>query len=864
MRVRSAFALLPLLALSGLCLAVALLCLWTSSLASFSTTVSLRGARLRLDALAAARIGCGELVQALGPDSRWSGCDGSRRAWSARKVEKVWVRKLLSGSCSVPRGGSLVWSVRDLSSGCDLAAPILARERAPAVAQLPRMRQRLASGATLVPTTAALSAARVCDVGGLRTYMPLDLPTSVYVAGARSLLVNPKDGLWRQNLSVPSALAATLGSPLASTLLSSSMDLRLQPARGMEPVESVGEYASLRHMPVITDLALSLGVFNARSDGRHRVRLHAQVTLWNPSALPLLTVSDKRMFLAEIEGAPEVTVTNLDSGASFSTWLDRSPSGVFWSYTQGPRERSLWWWMEVLDATRYGMLRSGILPGEVYSMFMPDPVSQPYGLARVIGKETWRYDEAEHPTGWVRPSPETFLPSDRIVVAMRFITPGTTVRLHPYVGPLDAMTEASAYGSPALLAIRHIPWPDARLELSGAEYSRVDSNGYVVGERRFCWRARLAAETDEDVYALARGVVGMGQTIDLADPVRRQGWVLTADAVAEAQQSPSDFLGRPQSPLQDLVVNRHDASMAGSFTDWRVRDVPVDPPLDVPSLRALHGMPTERWLAQVDRAFFACPETNVQSGLSENPRLAPWRRAWDVESVTRLSESLAGPDAAQSVSLEGAFNVNTQDAYAWEAFLRSVPLEWMADTGGPSPPGQMAVEAAFFTQPTGAMLAKFASAVPCDLTDDGLDALSQADCIQASRRQSVRSLKPEKLRQFCVCLADEIARHGDPFVGVEDFLRSGVVEKAILSAGLNEGLPVGSPLTLDAIGLLGAQVALLVARGDTFTVMGEARVGGAFMALELTLQRMPEGAARPHLGRRFVVTKARWLDAPSR
>jgi hypothetical protein len=50
----------------------------------------------------------------------------------------------------------------------------------------------------------------------------------------------------------------------------------------------------------------------------------------------------------------------------------------------------------------------------------------------------------------------------------------------------------------------------------------------------------------------------------------------------------------------------------------------------------------------------------------------------------------------------------------------------------------------------------------------------------------------------------------------------------------------------------------LVARGDTFQVRGEAKVDGARVVLELTLQRYPERAAKAHLGRRFKVVAARW------
>ena len=859
---RPAFALPSLLLLASLCLAVACLCLASARLAGTAADVSLRRQRCQLTALASARLGVGMVAQALGPDARWSGQDASGAAWWARRADDVWVLGSLAGRARDLGDAELAWRVRDQSCGCDAASAVLARDRASSVARKPRMRQRLAAGATQPdPGASVLSSARVLDLAGVRAGRPSDLPDTAYSAGTRSLLVNPATGEWRTNLSVPASLASRMGEALAVALLSPASSLRDQPVRGMEPVDISGASVRLRHMPVLTDIALSMGVFNARSDGRHRVRMHAQMTLWNPDSLGLITRADKRLFLAELEGAPEVTVTNLDSGASFTTWLDRSPPGVFWGYTQGVRERGLWWWVEVLDATRHGMLRSGLLPGEVYALRMPDPVAQPYGLARVLGGSTWRFDDTEHPAGWVRPSPEVFLPKDRIVVAMRFVTQGTTLRLHPYVGALDAGTEAADYPSPALLSLSHVAWPDARLEMSGAEYSRVDSNGYVIGERRFCWRARLLADSDADVYALAADPVFMSGRIDLADPAQRSRWLLTSDAVAEAA-GPVDSPGSPM--FRDGAVNRHDALVDGAFADWRLRDVPIDPPLDVASLRLLQGATPASWLPDLDRVFFACPDPATELPVSENPRLVPWRTPGDAVEVAAQREALLGERAGELLALEGAFNVNNTDPMAWEALLTSDPLHWVADTGGPALPGKLEAVAGFFSQPTGAMLAKYASSNPCDLSDAALAALGAAARSEVARRQSVRVPDTEALRRFCQRLVDEIARRGEPFVGVSDFVRSGVVDRAIIASKLNEGLPAGSPASLDAMSLLGAHVALLVARGDTFAVVGEGRVGGGFMALELTVQRLPEPASRPHLGRRFVVIKARWLDAPSR
>lgn len=853
---RRAFALLPVLTLAALCVAVACLCVASARLAGVQACLAQRALRARLTAIAAARLGVGALAQAAGPDRRWTG-DIDGVTWVARRTEDGIERAFLRGSFADGGGAGLAWAARDLSCAVDVVSPLLARERAPDIARLPRMRQRLASGATQPPPTAGrLAAAWADDAAGVLS----STDPSVAVGGVRNLLIDPVDGAWRANASVQSTLGERWGGDLAGALLRPATGLREQPARGMEPIEVGAGSARLRHMPVVTELALSLGVFNARSDGRHRVRLHAEMTLWNPSSLPMLSFGEKRMFLAEIEGAPEVTVVNLDSGARLSTWLDQCPPGVFWAYTQGPRERGLWWWVEVLDVTRHGMQRAGILPGEVYALLMPDPVAQPYGLARVIGRGTWRYDPSEHPPGWVRPSPEVFLPSDRIAVMVRFVTPGTTLRLHPYGGPLDASTEAADYGTPSWLTLAHIPWPDARIELLGSEYSRPDSNGYVIGERRFCWRARLVAPDDDTVRALAADPGFMGGRVDLSDPAERERWRVTADAAMEATASSADEAG----VLRDVLRNRHEALVDGAYDDWRFREVPVDPPMDASSLRFLQGASPSAWMADLDRVFFACPDTDPLLARSENPRLAPWRAPRDAAETEALALSMRGPDAAGLLALEGAFNIHATDPVAWEAMLSSDPVDLVADTGGPAPPGHIQAAAAFFTQPTGAMLAKYGSAERCDLDDDSLGALPTESRARLARRQSVRAPARETLRRFCACLCASIRARAEPFDGVGGFLASGLVDKAIEDSGLNEGIPSGSPLRLDGPGLLGAHLPLLVARGDTFAVVGEARMGDARIALELTVQRRPESSALPHLGRRFVVTRARWLGASAR
>jgi hypothetical protein len=859
MYLRRAFVLIPILAVISLCVLIALLCLSECSLGSISARTWSLQARLHLSALAASRLGLGALQQHLGPDQRLSGSARNVDGWAAELVGEDWIKHPLADRMTSADGVRLNWEIADLSCRCDLGAPILALSRSTQSSRRARMRQVLASGASqAAPELTKLSAAKVADLDYLYKSNGCVSGESIYTAGTRSLLLNPLSGQWRENLSVIDNLAKRYGTLLAARLLSPPLDLSNQPQRGLEPIEVGERMPRFRHMPVLTDFRISLGVFNARSDGRHRVRLHSHFTFWNPSALALLTPADKRLFLAEVEGAPEITVHNLDSGAIVTAWLDRNPQGVFWTYTQGPRETTIWWWVDVLDSTRHGMARSGILPGEVYSLLVPDPVAQPFGVARVIDRGTWRYDASEHSPGWKRPSADVFLPTDRIVISVRFITPGLTLRLRPYVGLLNAQTSAVNYPSPALYTLSHIPWPDARLELTGAEYSRVDSGGYVISERCFSWRARLRPKDQDEVLHWSLDSSFMQGDIDLAQPKQAAKWDITQDPVAEAQASRDTLVSPAEGIFWDAYINEHQALTAGAYADIRTRNLPIDPPVEWYTLSQLTQMPVEESLSTIDSTFFAYPVADVLDVKSENPRLVPWVQAKSLEEQSEQRERLYGPDAAQLMAIEGVFNVNTSNPLAWKAFLESDPVRWSADTGGPSLPGRIEANFATFSLPSGAMLGKYGSENKSDLSDEQLSLTHSDAYSEAIRRQSIRSITDAKLTCFCEALASRIEALQYPFIGVADFLGSKVIEEAIKDAALNEGIPEGSPMHLDGPRMLAAFLPFLVARGDTFKVRGEAETDGKKVVLELTLQRHPGGAAMPHLGRKFKVVAAHW------
>ena len=175
------------------------------------------------------------------------------------------------------------------------------------------------------------------------------------------------------------------------------------PENGFPLVRVAEDSRSLDTLPVLADLRLSMGFFNSRSDGRHRLRFHGSAVFWNRLTVPVLSGPQGKMFLVEFVGSPEVTVTNLDTQSSFVADLDDCPQEDFGIIRQGLRESGLWFWAEATDQATTGMSGRGLLPGEVYALVNPAPTTQPQGLARILTKMTWKMERAYHGPGWKRP-----------------------------------------------------------------------------------------------------------------------------------------------------------------------------------------------------------------------------------------------------------------------------------------------------------------------------------------------------------------------------------------------------------------------------------------------------------------------------
>lgn len=809
-------------------------------------------AQLRAAALVGAQTALGELSSAMGRDVGFTYVDAAGVATFGRGDERFRLRASLSTEASAVQVGV---QVEDLSQRWDEQAAATSMLRASPWMQSRLGRQALSVGPLGVPPAAATTLA--LDLGDEELYyLSVGRRRDAGVGwGSFGLLTDATRGGWRRNLSDPATLAGVVGWGLAPRLLVPEAAFATNPAKGLAPSTIEAPPYALTHAPVLVDFSLSLGCFNSRSDGRHRVRFHAAGRWWNPSAAPLLADTNHNLYLIEIEGAPEVEVRNVTSGANFTAVLDDCLQADFGLFSQGPREQGLWFWGQVADAQTYGMTRRGLLPGEVYGFVTPDPGLQPQGLSRILTKTTWRLDDTPHAANWKRPAPEVFTPSDRIEINVRFRGP-LTLKLRPANGLAPVDQAIRDYPSPPQVVIANVSFPDFLIETTGADYSREDSAGYTITERRACLRVKLRERTVAGWLAGARGGPLLKTTWDLADPADFAEWEVMHPllAVFEAQEGPTT---PSDSMLWDKYTNAHVGNEAGAFARILVKDIPASPLSSVAGLQALVPEDNRDWKFWLEAAFVAAPSATARpASASDNPRLV----VLDARDVLKRADLLS-PEAADRLTLAGAFNVNSRDVDAWERLLTSAVSAWSVDAGGPW--GISSLTGAWWaTLPSGAQLAPLGSPVPVNLKDEELAALAPEALSAVAAQQGIRQLPPAVSRRWAEAIVASQPAHGWPYPSLEAWARSGLLEKSLNAAAVNQVLgvePADSPAALRAGHFLRAFAPLLTVRGDTFIIRSRAvsATGDAAVEVEWTVQRVPETQAISALGRRFRVIRAR-------
>ena len=797
-----------------------------------------RAEMLRSAAVVAAQRGLAELQASMGPDAKHDYASSGALMAAGKTTASPLTGEAAQGSVYSR------WDVADMSMGHDVSACSegVLRASAWATSNVGRARLPRALASSVSPAEAVALA-----VGGPDFFEPR--PGSGSSWQVRGLLTDPVRGGWKRDLSAEAGLIAELGQPLATTLRGGAF--AQPPAKGVPLVRIAQESGLLDTLPVLADLRLSLGFFNARSDGRHRLRFHGSAVFWNRLSVPVLGGPQGKMFLVEFVGSPEVTITNLETLSSFVADLDDCPQEDFGIIRQGLRERGLWFWAEVTDAATYGMSGRGLLPGEVYALVNPSPVTQPQGLARILTKMTWKMDRSYHGPGWKRPDPTVFLPTDRIEIAVRFRSK-VGIRLRPYAGEPARDVAVSDYPARPVIALENLSFPDFLIRTTGEDYSREDSSGYVIEERRACLRVRLRPREPGELWAAAaRGSLARALW-DFSDPAEAAEWV-----VDHPVRSALDVVDHDASllagPLWDARVNRHDAADVGAFASVRLRDVPCRPWLSVGALRHLESPDSTDWIKRLDRAFFSAPLEVPEPGIvSHNPFL-----------VAAASGVISGSsESAGGFLVVGAFNVNSRDTKAWERFLGAAEGTWKPDDGGPFEPQELSGRL-FFTRPGGAALAKWGALSPADVADREVAASSGDSFAGLAGQQSVRCVEAAALGELARKIVELQPSHGWPYPSVEALARSRLLEHALEAAALDAACVTAAPelpIRLRAEDLLEAWAPVLTVRGDTFRVTGQASGEGGSCVCEMVVQRFPEEHPAGFLGRRFRIISLRFRN----
>jgi hypothetical protein len=833
--------LLTLLALS-LCLGLIFLLVGLGRSESAAAYHFSAQARLRAAALGAALHALGGLQSAAGPDVACSYRDVAR---GTRIAGRSFIRDL-DGAADLD-GINWRWSVEDLSLSADLAARPMAARQASAWARSLQGRPKLPLALSAVPTAEQSMA---LDVGGAELYAANGgeslRPGQAWQV--RGLLTDAARGGWRHDLSAEISLGEAVGSEVARQLLGTAW--AQLPGRG-RPLRFIDEGGRrLSTIPVLTDFRLSLGFFNSRHDGRHRLRFHGSGVLWNPLTTPVLAGPQGRLFLCEIIGAPEVTVTNLETLATVVVDLDDCPQEDFGVVRQGPRERGLWFWVEVADPETFGMSGRGLLPGEAYAFLNPTEEAQPQGLARILSKTTWRLDRRPPRPGARRSEPTVFQPSDRVEVAVRF-RQKVTIHLRPYAGEPSRDEPISAYPSAPVITLGDVHFPDFGFRTTGEDYSREDSAGYTLSERRASLRVRLRPRPLGEFQAAAGAGRFLRMIWDFNRPEDAAEWTIASpllSALDVVDQDASPLAG----PLWDLRANLHDAAAPGAFASWRLRDMPGWPHLSAGSLRHLEPPSGDSWHAWLDRGFFSGRTASSEPSAGfHQPFLLP------AVSVSALN----GPSAHHYYVL-GPWNVNSRDPAAWESFLRGAAGSWHAEPGGPFESPAISGPL-FFTRPAGAGQPKWGAPSPLDLADEALVMLPQLAGTAGQGGQLVRLIDERRLRAWARKIVELQPTCGWPYASLGSFAGSDLLERSIRESGINGGLadvPSGWPLRLEAADLLEAWAPLLTVRGDTFRIVGKASAPDGSIACELVVQRVAEEHPFAPLGRRFRINSVRFRN----
>ncbi|GEM_PF-1261546 len=262
-------------------------------------------------------------------------------------------------------------------------------------------------------------------------------------------------------------------------------------------------------------------------------------------------------------------------------------------------------------------------------------------------------------------------------------------------------------------------------------------------------------------------------------------------------------------------------------------------------------------------------------------------------SLSDLNDPVEAPDSAEHLYLKGAFNVNSTSVEAWAALLKGVRLgTWVFDDPDdefrPSGPlGELDVSGEY-------QFLRFSQTAE-ETWDGDFDLSEDLEAIRNFIRKGLRSFTDAEIETLATEIVEAIRTRRQetsgtvgPFVCLQDFIDSGVLETAIAGAGLNSSIAAGgTPLGyassyLTQQDILTAIAPYLTTRSDTFVVRAYGDAVNPFDASEVVARayceaivqrvhqkhpREPDapnamtiaGANPGEYGRQFRVIAFRWM-----
>lgn len=328
------------------------------------------------------------------------------------------------------------------------------------------------------------------------------------------------------------------------------------------------------------------------------------------------------------------------------------------------------------------------------------------------------------------------------------------------------------------------------------------------------------------------------------------------------------------SVFSDLEHDRHTG-----FNTIKFFDLPTAPPTDLGVFRELQfrnrppfyiGSPDADDLNPVlDRYFFTGVPENGWTPFnpdSLNPIPNPNLKVINPNSLNDATalELLRDSNAAESLLVQSAFNINSTSTQAWLAVLKNSLTVNVRNT-------TTDLENVFIPHPYDSEELPF----PADIdnrTFSCLDPRPAGDDYFFYRKQ-FRTFELATLEALAQAIVDEIRANNSsqPFLSISDLANSGVLQRAIDSTNINDSVPSLAPIYLDQARLIGRLSPFIMSRGDTFVVRAYGEVTDpnnpnrviSVARCEAVVQRFPEAINGTTDQRGFNIISFRWIDDES-